>query len=245
VRRTERPLLALPRTLLLGFMLLLGGQLLYHQASLRQFALEYRALSKPLSASIYRDMAMGSEQLLGYMLAIRLQLHDNQAGQHFGYRRIDYDVLVDWLERITVISPDTEYPMLLASRVYSQTRDPDRSRKMLEFIERRFGDDPQRHWRRLAEGSVIAKHRLGDLKLALQMAEKLALQPAHIVMPQWARDIRFLLLAELNELESAIVIIEAMLKSNAVSDPDEKRFLEEKLLDFQQKLFNSRQSGLN
>ena len=77
------------------------------------------------------------------------------------------------------------------------------------------------------------------------MAEKLALQPASVSMPNWARDIRFLLLSEMNEFESAIAIIQALLQSGAVSDPDEKRFLEAKLLDFQQKLFESRQSGKN
>ena len=92
---------------------------------------------------------------------------------------------------------------------------------------------------------MLAKHRLGDLKLALRIAEKLALQPASVVMPNWARDIHFLLLADMNEFESAIAMIQALIQSGSISDPDEKRFLEAKLLDFQQKLFESQQSGKN
>jgi hypothetical protein len=186
---------------------------------------------------------MGSRQLLGYLLAIRLQLHDNQAGRHFSYRRIDYPILIEWLDRITELSQGTEYPMLLASRVYSSTSDRDRLRLILGFIERRFQDDPQLHWRRLAEASVLARHRLDDLELALQFAEQLAEQPQSVIMPQWARDFRFLLLAELNELEAAIAIIQALLQSDAISDPDEEYFLREKLLDFQQKLFDSQQKA--
>ena len=76
------------------------------------------------------------------------------------------------------------------------------------------------------------------------MAEKIARQPASIQMPQWARDFQFLLLAELSELESAIAIIQALLQSkDAVADPDERRFLEEKLLDFQQKLSDYQQKS--
>ena len=60
-------------------------------------------------------------------------------------------------------------------------------------------------------------------------------------MPNWARDFEFLLLAELNELESAIAIIEALLQTESVNDPDERRFLQEKLLDFRQMLFESQQ----
>ncbi len=242
MRRAERPMLQLPAPLIWGFLLVLLSQLLFHHFSPAQREFSYQPLAKPLRASTYRGIAMGSEKLLGYLLAIRLQLHDSQAGRYFNYNRIDYPVLVEWLEQITRVNPVSEYPMLLASRVYSQTRDKSRLRLMLEFIERNFDHAPQLHWRRLAEASVIAKHQLGDLKLALRLAEKLALQPASTVMPQWARDIRFLLLAELNELESAIAIIEALLQSNAVTDPDEKRFLEGKLSKFQQELFESRQS---
>jgi hypothetical protein len=78
--------------------------------------------------------------------------------------------------------------------------------------------------------------------MALRMARKLAQQPPSIAMPNWARDFEFLLLAELNELESAIAIIQALLQTEAVNDADEQRFLQSKLLDFQQKLFESRQS---
>ena len=242
MRRTERPMASLPRPLLLAFMLLLLAQIVHHHVDDERFERHYQGLGQPYSATIYRGLALGSEQLFGYLLAIRLQLHDNQVGQHFRYSLIDYELLVDWLDRITEISPGTEYPMLLASRVYTATVDRRRLRRVLEFIERRFDDDPQLHWRRLAEASVMAKYKLEDIELALRMARKLARQPAAINMPNWARDFEFLLLAELNELESAIAMIQALLQTEAVDDPDERRFLQGKLLDFQQKLFESRQS---
>lgn len=245
MRRGERPVLGLPRPLWFGFLLLLAVQLWYHRLDQQRFETSYQALGKPLSARAYRHAAMGSEQLLGYLLAIRLQLHDNQAGQHFRYSLIDYEVLIEWLDRITEVSPGTEYPMLLASRVYTSTGDQARLRAILGFIQRRFDDAPQLHWRRLAEASVIARHKLEDLELALAMAEKLAQQPASVEMPNWARDFEFLLRAELNELESAIALIQALLQTDAIHDPDEKRFLEGKLLDFQQKLFESRQTPRN
>ena len=245
MRRGERPLNSLPRPLLLGFVLLLAAQVFYHHFASLRFELDYQQLGKPYSATTYRGISMGSQQLAGYLLAIRLQLHDSQAGQYFSYDRIDYSILVDWLNQITLVSTGTEYPMLLASRVYTATRDRERLRLILEFIEQRFDDDPQLHWRRLAEASVIAKHKLEDLELALSMAKKLAQQPASVKMPHWARDFEFLLLAEMNELESAIAIIQALLRTDAVTDPDEKRFLEGKLLDFQQKLFESGQSSQN
>jgi len=241
MRRSERPLLSLPRPLLLAFVLLLVAQTVHHHFDRERLESSYRGLSQPFSANIYRGLAMGSEQLLGYLLAIRLQLHDNQVGRHFNYKLIDYRLLIEWLDRITEISPGTEYPLLLASRVYTSTGDPEQLRQILGFIEYRFDDDPQLHWRRLAEACITARHKLGDLDLALRLARKLAQQPASVDMPNWARDFEFLLLAELNELESAIAIIEALLQTESVNDPDERRFLQEKLLDFRQMLFESQQ----
>lgn len=243
MRRGERAFLQLPRALLTGFALLFVCQVSWHHIHRPSLVAEYRPLNKPLSVNTYRALAMGSEQLLSYLLAIRLQLHDNQAGQHFRYSLLDYDVLVDWLEQISRLDSTSEYPLLLASRVYASTRNKAQLRLILTFVEREFDTNPQLHWRRLAEASVIARHRLGDLELALRLAEKLARQPASVQMPQWARDFEFLILAELNELEAAIAIIQAMLSSGSITDSDELRFLRGKLSDFQQKLFESQQSG--
>ena len=245
MRRAERPIGQLPRPLLAAFVLLFGAQLVHHHVNQRTLAASYRPLDEPLSVATYRAAALGSEHLLGHLLAIRLQLHDNQAGRHFRYSLMDYDRLIAWLERISDIAPGTEYPLLLASRIYSQTGDAGRLRRIVDFIERRFADDPQRHWRRMTEASLLAKYRLGDLELALRLAERLAQQPASVRMPRWARDFEFLLLAELGEYESAIAIIEALLQPGAIEDADERRFLREKLSEFRQKLSESKQAGSN
>jgi hypothetical protein len=245
MRRGERPMRMLPRPLLIGFALLLLAQIVFHHLSRERLEARYRPLTRPWSADAYDAMAMGSDRLLGYLLALRLQLHDNQAGRHFRYSLMDYDLLVDWLDTLSDIDSGSEYPLLLASRIYTQTGSPERLRKILGFIERRFDDNPQLHWRRLAEASLIAKHKLGDLEFALRLAEKLAAQPRSVDMPHWARDFEFLLLAELNETESAIAIIEALLQSGSIKDPDERRFLREKLSEFQQKLFESQQKPGN
>jgi len=243
LKRTERPFTQIPRPLLIGFLILLGLQILLHRSAIGQADASYKPLTTPFDSSLYRGLSMGSQQLFSYLLVMRLQLHDNQAGKHIRYSRLNYARLVNWLDAIYQLNTLSEYPTMLASRVYSQTRDKARLRIILEFIDRTFMQNPQLHWRRLAEASVIAKHKLGDLQLALQMADKLSSQPASVEMPRWARDIQFILLGDMNEFETAIAIIVALLQSEAVNDPDEARFLKEKLLYFQQKLSELQQKS--
>ena len=243
MRRGERPLLQLPGLLLVSFLLVLLIQIYLHHQNQNREIPDYRPLSKPYSASIYEALSMGSEQLLSYLLAMRLQLHDNQAGRHISYRHIDYRFLVDWLKQIQELNPESEYPMMLASRVYSQTQDKERLSVLLHYINDTYLSNPQLHWRRQAESTVIAKHQLDDIELALSMAEKLSSQPDTVVMPRWARDMHFLLLGDLNKYEAAIVIIRGLLESDSIQDGDEKRFLKEKLLYFQQRLSEYKQNG--
>jgi len=243
LKRGERPVTQLPKPLLIGFLVLFATQVLLHQYRISDQAYQYRPLPAPYDWTVYKSLSMGSEQLFSYLLAIRLQLHDNQAGRHIRYRKIDYNRLVEWLDQIYRLNQQSEYTMMLASRVYSQTRDKERLRIILEYIDRTFMTNPQLHWRRQAEATVIAKHKLEDLELALQMARKLSDQPESVVMPRWARDMQFLLLGELNEFESVLVIINALLQSDAVKDPDEKIFLQEKLLLFQRKLSEFQQNN--
>ena len=238
-------MLSIPWSILVGLILGLTLQIILHHQLTQKNREDYQPLRQPMDAASYSGLSMGSAKLLSHLLSIRLQLHDNQTGKHIRYQKIDYELLVKWLETINILNPGTEYPMILASRVYSQTQDKARLRTLLEYIDRSFTIDPQLFWRHQAEATVIARHQLGDLELALKMAKKISNLPDAVEIPRWARDMHFLLLAELNEYESTIIIIEALLRSDAVKDPDEEVFLKEKLSLFQQKLFESKQNDKN
>jgi hypothetical protein len=241
MKRAERPFNSLPRPLVACFLLILVVQIWTAQGSLSAGEFAYKPLAEPFTSSTYRVASMESDRLLSYLLAIRLQLHDNQSGKHIRYEQLDYQKLTHWLNEITALNPHSEYPTMLASRVYSQTSDKQNMRLMIDFIQASFTREPQLHWRRMTEATILAKHKLGDLSLALSLAEQLTTQTLDVVMPQWARDMQFILLGELNEFEAGIAIIVAMLESGSLENADERRFLRVKLLEFQQKLLESQQ----
>jgi hypothetical protein len=241
MKRAERPFNSLSRPLLAGFLVILVMQLSISQLALSRSELAYKPLTDSYATSTYRIASMGSDRLMSYLLAIRLQLHDNQSGKHIRYEQLDYQKLTGWLDQINRLNAQSEYPAMLASMVYSQITDKKKLRIMIDFIQRSFVQSPKLQWRRMTEATILAKHKLDDLDLALSLARQLTNQPADVTMPQWARDMQFILLGEMNEFEAGIAIIVAMLKSESILDSDEQRFLRGKLLDFQQKLLESQQ----
>ncbi len=240
-RQRQRPCSSLPVWLLGGLLLALALQTGSHQWMEGQRKVSEQQLTPPLNPAVYKLLSLGSEKLMSYLLILRLQLHDNQLGRNLRYRHLDYHALSQWLLMLYQMNPKSDYPAFLASRVYSQVRDPRKVRQMVSVIETLFDQNPQQHWRRMTEASVLAKHILKDLPLALRLADKVADLPAQVQIPYWARDMKLVLLDELNELETAQLLISSMLQQGQISDPDEIRFLQSRLLKIQQKLSAQRQ----
>jgi hypothetical protein len=158
-----------------------------------------------------------------------LQAFDYQSGTRVPYRDLDYDRVEAWLAAILELDPSGQYPLLAASRLYAEVPDEAKQRSMLEFIYRQFLVDPDRRWPWLAHATVIAKHRLHDLPLALRYAraiERLATAPD---VPLWARQMQAFILEDMNELDAARLVIGGYVSSGKVKDPGELRFLDERL----------------
>lgn len=229
-----RPWAAVPR----GLRLLLAGllclQLAWH-AALPSPAPRLRALAPPPAEGVLRLLALGEPRTLAAAGVLRLQFHDTQPGLSIPFRELDYGRVRGWLGRLLELAPASDYPLLLAVRIYAQVDDAARSREMLEFVRTAFVQRPRARWRWLAEATIIAQHRLGSPRLALEYARLLHGHTRPGEIPHWARDLQLLLLQELGELESARILIGGMLASGAITDPHEIRFLENRLRELEKK----------
>ena len=238
----QRAISALPAWLLPCLLLALLLQTGWHYSAERSAApAQIKPLNAPANPEFYRLLSLGSQKLMSYLLTLRLQLHDNQLGRNIRYRYLDYDVLSQWLMALYEMNPQSDYPAFLASRVYSQVKDKNKIRKMVMLVDALFDKNPLQHWRRMTEACVLAKHALNDLPLALKLAQKIANIPSSVNIPYWARDMKLVLLDDLNELESAQLLISTMLQEGDIQDPDEIRFLKARLLRIQQKMSTQQQ----
>lgn len=177
----------------------------------------------------------GEPIALAKMLMIYLQSFDNQPGISIPFRDLNYATVQGWLGRMLELDPPAQYPLLAASHLYAGVSDEPRQRQMLAFIYQRFSDDPNRRWPALAHAAFIAKHRLKDLPLARQYAQAIRLQATGKEVPSWATQMEIFILEDMNELDSARILIGGLLQSGQISDPHELRFFDQRLKDMNAK----------
>ena len=239
----ERSVKQLPVWLLAGLLMAFLVQVLHQYISISSVGSEFQQLPQPYSVNTYQALSQGSEKLWSYLLLLKVQLHDNQRGRHENYQHLDYKILSEWLLTLGELNKSSDYAAFLASRVYSQIKDKEKIRMMIDVIDKMFELQPEIHWKRMTEACLLAKHELRDLPLALNLADKVARLPGTIKIPYWARDMKIILLDELDQLQSAQILISSMLESGSIRDGDEVRFLKHRLLKIQQKMLNDGQVG--
>jgi len=187
-----------------------------------------------------RLVSFGDPVALAKVLMLYLQAFDYQSGSKVPYRDLDYDRLEGWLSRILDLDPQGQYPLLAASRLYAEVPVEGKQRKMLEFVYRQFLVDPNRRWPWLAHATLVAKHELHDLPLALRYAraiQRLATAPD---VPSWAKQMEAFILEDMNQLDAARLVIGGYVSSGAVKDPAELRFLDDQLKDLESRTRQAR-----
>lgn len=191
---------------------------------------EARDLTAPPDRNVVTVVAGGDTTGAGYALLLYLQAFDNQPGISLPFASLDYRKVEAWLSTSLALDRETQYPMLMATHLYGQVlAHPTKQREMAEYVYRRFLDDPNRRWPWLAHMAIVAKHRLGDLRLAIRYADAIRDHARAESVPGWARQMHIFLREDVGEIESARVLLGGLLDSGAITDPHEFAFLSQRL----------------
>ena len=167
-----RPLSAVPLPVLAVLIASLVIQVCWSHARPRAAATA-EALPDAPDTRLLHLYGLGEPDALAKILMLWLQAFDNQPGVSIPFARLDYARVVNWLDALLDLDNRFQYPLLSASRVYTETPDDAGKRQMLEFVHRRFREDPERRWPWMAHAVYVAKHRIKDLQLALKYANAL------------------------------------------------------------------------
>lgn len=234
MKARERRLSVVPRAVLALLAVSLAAQIAWRTSS-SGGRTDSAELPQAASMPALRLASFGEPTALGKILMLYLQSVDFQAGSRIPYRNLDYDRLIAWLSRILELDPKGQYPLVAASRLYAEVPDPERQKKMLEFVHRQFFADPNRRWPWLAHAAAIAKHELKDLPLALRYATAIETYATDAHVPLWAKQMRAFILEDMNELDMARSIIGGYITNGNIDDPRELRFLENRLRQIEER----------
>jgi hypothetical protein len=193
-------------------------------------------LVPPPATSMFRLASFGEPIALAKILMLQLQSFDYQSGSKVPFKQLDYTVVEAWLKRILELDPKGQYPLLAASRLYAEVPDEARQRSMLDFVYRQYLLDPNRRWPWLAHAVFLAKHRLNDMPLALEYAHALQEYTTAKDVPAWATTMEIFIREDLNELETARVMIGGLIASGRITDPSELKFLDGRLREIEMRL---------
>ena len=238
----EKPLAAVPILVTLVLLTGLAAQFTWHSFSTGP-QVRVKALPEVPGKTTLRIFSLDDRIAMSKILMLWLQAFDNQPGISIPFRELDYDRVIHWLDRILELDNQAEYPLLAASRLYTQVPDEERKRKMLEFIARKFMEAPDRRWQWMAHAVYVAKHRIQDLPLALDYARLLGRYARGDNVPDWAKQMEIFVLVDMGELESAKVLLGGLLESGTISDRNEIRFLEQRLREIEARQSTTKELG--
>jgi len=240
--RDERPIGHVSRTVLALLIAGLALQIGLHWISP---APQARAddLTPPPSAAMLRLASLGEPIALAKILMLYLQAFDYQSGSKAPYKDLDYARLEAWLARILDLDPAGQYPLLAAARLYAEVPREAKQRSMMDFIYRQYFLDPNRRWPWLAHATFLAKHRLKDMGLALKYAATLEKYTTAKDVPIWVTTMEIFIREDLNELETARMMIGGLLASGKVTDRGELIFLNGKLREIEERLKREQGAG--
>jgi len=229
---SERPLALVPAwivaCLAAALAIQLGWQWMHRAASTAA-----ADLPPAPSPAVFRLAGFGETAAQARLAMLWLLSFDSSGTNAIAYQHLDYGRLRGWLQAALDTDPRSEFPLFAASRVYAEVRDEARARAMFDFVHEAFDKDPNRRWPALAQVALLAKHRLGDLALARRYAAELQARTTDPSVPSWARQMEIFILEDMNELEAARIMLGGLLVTGRVRDPEERRFLEERLKEIE------------
>lgn len=224
----ERPVTQVPGAVILVLFLTLVLQVVWHHSRPAPTA---AASALPLAppTELLRVAGLGDDFALSKFLNLWLQMYDNQPGISIPFLELDYARVKSWLQASLTLDPRGHYPLLAAVRLYSEVPDPERQQQMLEFTYKKFQEAPNDRWPWMAHAVLVAHHRLKNLELALKYANALADRAIAPQVPHWAQQMSIFVLEDMGETEAARILIGGLLESGRITDPQEFRFLSERL----------------
>ncbi|MBN8531991.1 MAG: hypothetical protein J0L97_09060 [Alphaproteobacteria bacterium] len=176
-------------------------------------------------------LALGDRQFYFRYNGFLLQNFGDGFGRSTPLKDYDYARLGAWFRLMDTLDATSNFVPFLATYYYSQSQHAPDVRYVVDYLYEHSLHDPSRNWWWLAQAVYLARHKLQDKELALEIAKVLSDAPGNV--PFWARQMPAYILESMGEKQAAYAIMKGILDHYEDIPPSEfrymKYFIEERL----------------
>jgi hypothetical protein len=176
-------------------------------------------------------MTLGDPEFSFRFLAITLQSLGDGNGQSTPLKDYNYATLGQWFFLLNRLDAVSDHVPMIAAYYFGATRVPKDVAEVVKYLGQIGQDTRGEKWRWLAQAVYLARHRMDDLSLALDLAYKLAKLEADAPMPSWTKQMPAFILKEQGDTAAARQLMEEMLLSTQQAHPNEINFMSSYLVE--------------
>ncbi len=185
------------------------------------------------SARTATVMTLGDSQLAYRSGALSLQTLGDTGGRIVPLKDYSYQALAGWFDVLDGLDPAADHVPMVAAYYFGATRVPADVAEIVTYLGR-IGDTPvAEKWRWLAHAAYLARYRMDDTALALDLGYRLArIHPlSGKPLPIWARQMPAFILNAQGDQAGARDLLGQMLVSEADLHPNEVNFMKGYLVE--------------
>jgi hypothetical protein len=159
-------------------------------------------------------MTLGDASLSYRIGALTLQSLGDGGGQSAPLKDYDYPALGKWFYLLDQLDPASNHVPMVAAYYFGGTPVPKDLGVIVDYLGTVGKNPAGNKWRWLAQSVYLARYRMHDLPLALDLAYKLShMEPVGDRLPIWAQQMPAYILKEQGDKEAARAIAEGVLLS--------------------------------
>lgn len=168
-------------------------------------------------------LALGDHQFYFRYNGFLLQNFGDGFGRTTPLKDYDYARLAAWFRLMDAMDSTSNFVPFLATYYYSQSQHTPDVRYVVDYLYEHSLRDPGRNWWWLAQAVYLARHKLEDKDLALEIAK--VLSDASGDIPFWARQLPAYILESMGEKQAAYGIMKGVLDHYEEIPPEELRYM--------------------
>jgi hypothetical protein len=173
-------------------------------------------------------ISFGDKEFLFRILSARLQNSGDVFAGFLALKKYDYSRIYQWMKMLDELNPQSNFVPALASYYYAQTQKTEDTRYIINYLSEHAMRDLDNNWWWLFQAVFIAKNNLRDMKVALDVAQKLS-QNNSPSAPFWTKQMPAFIYEEMGDGCMAFSVIENLIKESESGarkiTPEEMNFM--------------------